>query len=299
MKMKKTVIALFVLLVIGLAPAVAQRVDPVDAAVAEYFSDWPSNSRIVQEADVVARLAAGEAMTLIDIRRADDYAQGHLKGAINLPWGTAALSGNLRYLPQSGPVYVYCYTGQTAGQAVALLNVAGIPAESVRFGWNLGISKVENVAAVTTTEVTALDTSRTYPVDRTIEATYRAYYSDMAGKAGTSVANNIIPESEAKRILDSNDRNYAFVSIRRATDFANGHIEGAINIPWGQGMDQFFPNLDARKTLIVYCYTGQTAGQAVAMMRLLGYDAVSLRGGMGTPMNAPQGWSNQGFPVVQ
>ena len=297
--MKKIAAVLLVLLVIGLTPAVAQRVDPVDAAVARYFSEWPSNGRIAPQEDVVAKVAAGEAMTLIDIRSAADYAKGHLKGAISLPWGTAALSDNLRYLPHDGQVFVYCYTGQTAGQAVALLNVAGVPAQSVRFGWNLGISKVANVEAVTTTDATAVSTARTWQIDPTIEAAYRAYYSDMAGKVGTPVANNIIAEAEAKRILDANDRNYAFVSIRRAADFANGHIAGATNIPWGQGMDQFFPNLDARKTLIVYCYTGQTAGQAVAMLRLLGYDAVSLRGGMGTAANAPQGWSNQGFPVVK
>ena len=60
-----------------------------------------------------------------------------------------------------------------------------------------------------------------------------------------------------------------------------------------------FSLLDARKTLIVYCYTGQTAGQAVAALRMLGYDAISLRGGMGNASNAPQGWSNQGYPVVK
>ncbi|MBN1686612.1 MAG: rhodanese-like domain-containing protein, partial [Spirochaetales bacterium] len=49
-------------------------------------------------------------MTLIDIRSAADYAKGHLKGAINLPWGTTAMSDNLKYLPHDGQVFVYCYT---------------------------------------------------------------------------------------------------------------------------------------------------------------------------------------------
>jgi hypothetical protein len=34
------------------------------------------------------------------------------------------------------------------------------------------------------------------------------------------------------------------------------------------------------------------------MLRVLGYDAVSLRGGMGVGANAPQGWANQGFETV-
>ncbi|MCJ7688748.1 MAG: sulfurtransferase, partial [Clostridiaceae bacterium] len=40
-----------------------------------------------------------------------------------------------------------------------------------------------------------------------------------------------------------------------------------------------------------------TAGQTVAGLKMLGYDAVSLNGGMGTDSNAPSGWANKGFPV--
>jgi hypothetical protein len=32
---------------------------------------------------------------------------------------------------------------------------------------------------------------------------------------------------------------------------------------------------------------------------MLGYDAVSLNGGMGTAANDPYGWSNKGYEVVQ
>jgi len=294
--------ALTILLIRGLVGACAvgaQSKDPVGDAVARYFTEWPANGRIVPQEDVVAKVTAGEAMTLLDIRAAADYAKGHLKGAVNLPWGTPALADNVKYLPQSGNVFVYCYTGQTAGQAVALLNVAGVPAQSVRFGWNLGISKVAGVDKVTVTAATPLNTSKTYPVVPALEAAYKAYYSDMAGKAGTPFASNIIPEAEAKKIFDAKDKKYTFVSIRQAKDYAAGHIAGAVNIPWGKGMHEMFSTLPARNTLIVYCYTGQTAGQTVAALRLLGYDAVSLRGGMGTAANAPQGWANQGYPVVK
>ncbi|HSW48614.1 MAG TPA: rhodanese-like domain-containing protein [Bryobacteraceae bacterium] len=296
--MKRTLIIL-VTFVACLAALGAQARDPVAEAVARYFNDWPANGRIIPQEDVVAKVAAGEAMTLLDIRSAADYARGHLRGAINLPWGTAALAENLRHIPQSGQVFVYCFTGQTSGQAVALLNMAGVPAQSVRLGWNLGISRVAGVENVTSTTGTALDTSRIFTVNPALEAAYRAYYSDMAGKVGTRFANNIIVEAEAKRLLDSGDRRITFVSIQRPADFAAARIEGAVNIPWGRAMHEQFGTLPARNTLIVYCYTGQTAGQTVAALRLLGYDAVSLRGGMGMPVNVPQGWANQGLPVVR
>ena len=40
----------------------------------------------------------GEAMTIIDIRSADAYAQGHIKGALNMPWGPN-LAENLNKIP--------------------------------------------------------------------------------------------------------------------------------------------------------------------------------------------------------
>jgi rhodanese-related sulfurtransferase len=64
-------------------------------------------------------------------------------------------------------------------------------------------------------------------------------------------------------------------------------------------MQEGFSDLPKDKTIVVYCYTGQTAGQTVGILRLLGYDAVSLNGGVGMESNAPLGWANQGFELVQ
>ena len=76
------------------------------------------------------------------------------------------------------------------------------------------------------------------------------------------------------------------------------HIETATNIPYGKSMQKGFSALPADKKIIIYCYSGQTAGQTVAALRLLGYDAVSLKGGMGVGANAPLGWANKGYPTV-
>jgi rhodanese-related sulfurtransferase len=240
---------------------------------------------------------AGDPMTVIDIRQPDVYEAGHIEGAVNLPWGSDALVDQLASIPQEGNVFVYCYTGQTAGQTVALMNLVGIPARSVNLGWNLGISKVEGVDAVTETTANSLP-SATYDLDPNLYGAYKAYFADMATKVGTNFANNIVSEANAKAILDAADPDVAFVSIRRAEHYAEGHIPTATNMPWGKGMQTMFDSLPADKKLIVYCYSGQTAGQTVAMLRVLGYDAVSLRGGMGVGANAPQGWANQGYEVV-
>jgi rhodanese-related sulfurtransferase len=63
-------------------------------------------------------------------------------------------------------------------------------------------------------------------------------------------------------------------------------------------MQEQFSSLPADQKILTYCYTGQTAGQTVAGLRLLGYDAVSLNGGIGWPPNKPLGWKNKGYETV-
>lgn len=269
----------------------------IPALVTKYFAEMPEHIYKIDNKEFVALVGANEDMTVIDIRSAEDYAKGHVKGAVNMPWGPAVAEG-LKSIPTDKPVYIYCYTGQTAGQAVATLNIAGIPARSVHLGWNLGISKVEGYESVVTTEAATLAGDVT-KIDEDIQKAMDDYYAGLAGVADSKYKNYKISEADLKAMVDAKDAGMYILSVRSAEDYAAGHIEGAENIPFAKGMAASFGTLPKDKTIIVYCYTGQTAGQVVAGLRLMGYDAVSLNGGMGTQANAPQGWANAGYPVVK
>jgi rhodanese-related sulfurtransferase len=277
--------------VVEKAAAPEVKVNTVEAAALAYFADFPGN-RIIDTTAIMEKMDAGEDMLLLDIRSAEDYAKGHLKGAVNAPWGPA-IAKALAWLPDDKPVYVNCYTGQTAGQAVAALNVAGIKAESIKYGWNLGISKTEGVDAYISTEAAMAPDASGVKYDADIKAAVENYFNVIPDKGS-----NIWPAAKVKEALDAEELN-TVVSIRQAADYATAHIQGAINIPWEKGMQEKFSMLPKDETIVVHCYSGQTAGQAVAIMRLLGYDAVSMKSGMGTPVTAPSGWMNEGFPVVK
>lgn len=276
-------------------PAVVET-NVVEEGVMAYFANMPDHGYKIKEADFLDRVRAGDDMVILDIRTAEDYAKGHVKGAINVPWGTA-ISDNITMIPQDKEVFVYCYTGQTAGQAVMTMNLAGINARSIEFGWNLGISKVEGYEELTDTEVYELGTD-TYEVDPAIVEALDAYYGGLAEVQETIYKFYKISEDDLKALMET-DEDFFILSVRKAEDFAAGHIEGASNIPFKAGMEQGFSTLPKDKKVIVYCYTGQTSGQTVAGLRLLGYDAVSLNAGMGKEKNAPAGWANKGYEVVQ
>lgn len=72
--------------------------------------------------------------------------------------------------------------------------------------------------------------------------------------------------------------NYTILDLRTATDFAKGHIEGAINCTLG---DVLTKAAATTKPIVMVCYTGQTAAWAHVALRLSGYsDSRILKWGM-------------------
>ncbi|MGH4051943.1 MAG: rhodanese-like domain-containing protein [Clostridium sp.] len=272
------------------------KIDVVEEAANGYFANMPEDNYKISEKTFVEDVKANKDMFILDIRQADVYAQGHIKGAVNAAWGTA-ISDNLDKLPKGKTIMVYCYSGQTAGQTVALLNMAGFDARSVNLGWDLGISKVDGVKDVTETKVNDFATVDSVEIKPEIKTVIENYYKGLDDVKDTTFKNYKISEADAKKLVDAKDSGVVFLSVRSAEDFAKGHIAGSTNVAWGKGMQEKFSTLPKDKKIVVYCYTGQTAGQTVAGLKMLGYDAVSLNGGMGTAANAPSGWANKGFAV--
>ena len=293
-----SVLLLVALSVVLISSSVFAVSDAVEEAVDGYFANLPGDNGMIGEKDFVEKVKAGEDLFILDIRQPDVYNEGHVRGAVNVPWGPEAIPAALDKLPGDETIYVYCYTAQTANQTVALLNFAGFEAKSVRFGWNLGITRVDGYEDIVETSANELNGVTDYKINENIKSAIVDYYAGLEDVSDTMFKNYKISEDMLKMALDS-DSDLMVVSIRQPQAYSEGHIEGAINIPWGKGMQEYFGQLPEDKKLGVYCYTGQTAGQAVAGLRMLGYEAVSLNGGMGTPSNEPYGWSNKGYETVQ
>lgn len=293
------VLPLVLLLVVVCCGVVGATSNVVEEVVMDYFAALPKDNNMIREDLFVEKVKAGEDLFILDIRQEDVYNQGHVKGAILLPWGPTAIPENLDQLPQDKTIYVYCYTAQTANQTVALLHFAGFDAKSVRFGWNLGITKVEGYEAIVETKPNKLNQVTPAKIDPQIRSAHDQYYAGLAEVKETIFKNYKLSEDILSMLVENEDESIFILSIRQTKDFVEGHIPGAVNIPWGPGMEESFSQLPKDKKIVVYCYTGQTAGQAVAGLRMLGYDAVSLNGGIGTSKNRPYGWSNKGYEVVQ
>jgi len=71
---------------------------------------------------------------IISVRKPEDYAKGHIPGAINIPWKTIAKVENLKKIDPKRPVVTYCYTGHTGQIACTVLNILGYDALNLKFG---------------------------------------------------------------------------------------------------------------------------------------------------------------------
>lgn len=83
----------------------------------------------VQEIPAAAvhdRLANGEAL-LLDVREPDEYRQGHLAGAINIPRGMLEfkISADPQLQKLSRPIIVYCKTSGRAALSVVAMQSMG------------------------------------------------------------------------------------------------------------------------------------------------------------------------------
>ena len=84
------------------------------------------------------------------------------------------------------------------------------------------------------------------------------------------------------------------VDVRTPQEFAEGHIEGAVNIPveLPDFMDQV-SQLDPNGTYAVYCRSGNRSQPAVAGMSSIGINGIyELESGT-------TGWTSEGQPLVQ
>ena len=72
------------------------------------------------------------------------------------------------------------------------------------------------------------------------------------------------------------------LDVRTASEFAEGHIEGAINIDQGQSdfMEKAQAALPKDKKIAVYCRSGRRSANAAGKLGAEGYRCVNLKGGI-------------------
>lgn len=105
----------------------------VERVMADYFRARDALEP-VSRGDLLARAEAG-LVTVLDVRPGDEFALGHLPGALNIPLGE--LERRLGELPQGREIVAYCRGPYCvlSFEAVAALRVRGYPVRRLEDGY--------------------------------------------------------------------------------------------------------------------------------------------------------------------
>ncbi|MCX2720718.1 rhodanese-like domain-containing protein [Lentiprolixibacter aurantiacus] len=66
-----------------------------------------------------------ENAVLLDVRTPEEFAEGHLEGAVNMDWYQADFTSRLEAVDRGEKVYVYCKRGGRSAEAAQLLDSLG------------------------------------------------------------------------------------------------------------------------------------------------------------------------------
>ena len=97
---------------------------------------------------------------------------------------------------------------------------------------------------------------------------------------GNSLGYKQISMSEAVKMMET-EKDYIILDVRRADEFAEGHIPGAINVANESiGTEEVPELLDKSQLILVYCRSGRRSKEAAEKLVKLGYTNIVEFGGI-------------------
>ena len=224
---------------------------------------------------------------IIDLRNKETYADGHIKGAVNIDFKTLPEYFSQEIKPfEYNRIVLVCYAGQIASYASSLLRLKGYGnVYAMRWGmsgWNPKFAKDSWFDAVGSEFQEDLETT-----DR-----------EKAPKAALPELNT--GETSGEKILEAridslfhagfrdaliyadglfeSPEDYYIINYDRRDKYESGHIPGAIRYKPGAtlGIKSEMETIPSDKKVVTYCTTGHTSGFVTAYLRLFGYDAKTL-----------------------
>ncbi|RLD38239.1 MAG: hypothetical protein DRI83_02770, partial [Bacteroidetes bacterium] len=231
---------------------------------------------IITAQDVNAK-AIGDFF-IIDIRSQQDYDNGHIEGAVNTTLGDILTTAEAA----TKPILVVCYTGQAAGHGVVALRLSGYSdAKVLKWGmsswrddlagkWesNVGDAAIGNPSWIVPPGAITDPAEFADPV---IESSFTEGAEILAERVDEMLANGF--SGIANGDVLGNPTEYFINNYWAAEDVVTyGNITGAYRLNPFTLADGTYKNLDPSKTIVNYCWTGQTSSMLTAYFYVIGYD---------------------------
>jgi rhodanese-related sulfurtransferase len=96
-------------------------------------------------------------------------------------------------------------------------------------------------------------------------------------------------------------KDYFLIDLRAESEYKKMHIKGSKNIFWINILDEKnLKILPKDKLIVLICYVGHTSSQVLTLLKMLGYNVISIKYGYGlSPIQGVPvaGWLDYGLPI--
>jgi len=158
---------------------------------------------------------------IIDVRTPEEFAGGHIENAVNIDYYSDTFRDELNQLDRNNTYLIYCRSGNRSSNALAVMK-------------ELNFKEVYNMTGgITQWKVEGLPTIQETPAEAETpnqESSVSEYLNQLVKELEKEEVKAITPE-EAYALMQSNP-DYVIIDTRTPEEFANEHIEGAINIDY-------------------------------------------------------------------
>jgi rhodanese-related sulfurtransferase len=224
---------------------------------------------------------------IIDLRKPDQYAKGHIKGAVNVQFEGLPEYLEAKINPfEYSKIILVCATGQVSSYATSLLRLMGYGnVYALRWGmsaWNKEFADESWLKGISSAYENRLDTNNVLP----------APLADLpllkTGKStGEEILNTrfrqVISEGADVALITAGEvfahpDNFYIINFERKDKYDSGHIPGAVRYKQNGtlGILSEMETIPSDKTVVIYCGTGHNSAFATAYLRLFGYNAKTL-----------------------
>ena len=223
-----------------------------------------------------------DGYNIIDIRGGSDFATSHIEGATNSTLADILTTA----AGTTKPILVVCYTGQTAAHAVVALKLSGFEAKLLKWGmsgWTSTLSAPWEGNSGPVNGITAIGHSNWVTTATTPVATFAdpslTLSGDGAAMLKARVQLMLTNGFKASKNVDvlTTPSDYFINNYWAQADVDHyGHIAEAYRVNPLSIAGGEMSNLDPAKTVVTYCWTGQTSSMVTAYLNVIGYNATSL-----------------------
>lgn len=232
----------------------------------------------------------GKDQLVIDLRTAEQFSKGHIKGAVNKKFSELPQFFETGIKPfEYDKIIMVCDDAQISCYTTSLLRLMGYGnVYAMRWGMSAWNSKYAQ-------EGWLKDVSGKFEANLELKVNERPLSKGMpelnTGKdTGEEVAKErfrkLFEEGTANIFISadevfSNPRKYFIINWDRKDKYEDGHIQGALRYKPDAtlGFPEEMSSIPFDRTVVIYCGSGHMSGFATAYFRLFGYDARTLKFG--------------------